>query len=98
MEEFDILAVRNLTTKVKFSRRIGNVILDFDFNNKAIGAEIINASRLFGLTPENLAAIKKGKIINVLAPGSMMVKITFPLEKPIEYIVNVTEEMPQLTA
>ena len=69
----------------------------FDFNDKTIGAEIINASKLFGLTPQNLTAIKKGKIINVLAPDSVMVKIIFPLERPVEYIVNVTEEMPQLT-
>ena len=97
LEEFDILTARNLTNKIKFSKRIGNVILDFDFNDKTIGAEIINASKLFGLTPQNLTAIKKGKIINVLAPDSVMVKIIFPLERPVEYIVNVTEEMPQLT-
>ncbi len=96
-KEVDVLSARNKGQKIKYSKRLGNVVLDFDFNDKVIGCEILNASDvLSGLDVplESIVSLESATIRNIMAPNSRMVAIIFPLKKPITYLVSIEEENP----
>lgn len=96
-KEVDVLSARNKGQKIKYSKRVGNVILDFDFNDKVIGCEILNASEvLSGLDVplETILSVENATIRNMMAPNSQMVAIIFPLKKPITYLVSIEEKNP----
>lgn len=96
-KEVDVLSARNKGQKIKYSKRLGNVVLDFDFNDKAIGCEILNASEVLSgldVTVEMILSLDSVTIRNIMAPNSQMVAIIFPLKKPITYLVSIEEEKP----
>ena len=96
-KEVDVLSARNKGQKIKYSKRLGNIVLDFDFNDKVIGCEILNASEVLGgldVPLEMILSVESATIRNIVAPNSQMVAIIFPLKKPITYLVSIEEEKP----
>jgi len=66
-EEFDILRFHKSGEKSKYSiEAFDNLIVDMNFENKAVGIEIHNASKVLNISKDELKNIKEAKLRNII--------------------------------
>jgi len=88
-EELDILSIRDENKKIKSSLRVGPHILDFSFDGKVVGVEILNASETLGeslnLDEGAFKDVEKASIRNIIKPDVLLVVLTLIIRKK-EYV------------
>lgn len=92
-KEEDILSLSN-SDKVKDSVRLEDVIIDFDYNSRIIGIEIINARRFFesfNITKDFLDNIASAKLkVNYGTDWFSITVILFSdSQQPIEKVISI---------
>lgn len=79
--ESDSLYIYKGKENVKSSIDIGNVIIDISFDRKAVGIEILDATKAFELRKKELKNIKKANIRTILRPNFFGIKIKLLLSR-----------------
>ena len=87
-KEFDILQIKE-EKKIKSGIRVGPFILDFSFDNKVIGIEILGASEILNMKEKDLSSIRDAKIKNIIRQDAILIIIKLLMKKQ-----DVQKEIP----
>ncbi len=65
--QYDVLYIFKKDEKVKFSIEVlGNFVIDIGHNNKVVGIEIFDASKILKIPKKELKEIKSAKMSSVI--------------------------------
>ena len=83
-EEFDSLHFYKSGEKSKYSiKAFDNIIIDMNFENKTVGIEIHNASKVLNVSKNELKNIKEAKLRNIMQGLNLGVAYELKLSKSI---------------
>ncbi|RLF46732.1 MAG: hypothetical protein DRN20_06855 [Thermoplasmata archaeon] len=65
--EFDTLYIFKKGERVKFSIELfGSFVMDISFDNKVVGLEILNASKVLNVSKKELRSVKAAKLATLI--------------------------------